>query len=70
VDRAELADRVAVADLELGRLAGVLLVLRRRADRARLVDPVVAADRRVALDQGVRADRRAGADAHVLADDA
>ena len=35
VEGAELADRVAVADLELGRLAGVLLVLRRarRASR-------------------------------------
>ena len=63
VDRAELADRVAVADHELGVLAGVLLVLRRAADRVELPDPVVAADRRAALDHAVRADDRAGADA-------
>jgi hypothetical protein len=46
VEGAELADRVAVADLQAGRLAGVLLVLRHRADRVELEDAVVAPDRR------------------------
>ena len=35
VEGAELAHHVAVADVELGGLAGVLLVLRHRADRGK-----------------------------------
>src|SRR5436190_11644427 len=70
VDRAELADRVAVADLERRVLAAVLLVLRYAADRVELRDPVVAADRRAALDHAVRPDDGAGADANPAADDA
>src|SRR5436190_11516723 len=70
VDRAELADRVAVADLERGVLAAVLLVLRYAADRVELRDPVVAADRRAALDHAVRPDDGARADANAGAHDA
>src|SRR6185295_18174866 len=69
-DRAELADGVAVADDERGLLAGVLLVLRRAADRVELPDAVAAADRRPALDHAVRADDAAGADRDAAADDA
>jgi hypothetical protein len=36
VERAELANRVAVADLQAGRLAAVLLVLRHFAQRREL----------------------------------
>ena len=42
VDGAELADHVAIADLQARRLAGVFLVLRRLADRGELEDLVVA----------------------------
>ena len=69
VEGAELADRVALADLEPRRLAGVFLVLRHRAERAELEDAVVAADRRVAFDDAVRADARALVDAHVRTND-
>ena len=48
VERAELADGVAVADLEPRGLALVLLVLGGLADRAEMEDAVVAADARVA----------------------
>ena len=68
VDGHELADRVAVADLQAGGFAGVLLVLRRPADRRELKDAVALADGRVALDHAVRTDRAARADAHVRAD--
>ena len=44
VDGGELAEHVAVADLEARRLALVLLVLRRVADRGELEDLVVRAD--------------------------
>ena len=46
VDGRELAEHVAVADLEPRRLALVLLVLRRIADRAELEDAVADADAR------------------------
>jgi hypothetical protein len=42
VEGDEFADGVAVADLGGGRLAGVLLVLRRRADGGELENLVVA----------------------------
>jgi hypothetical protein len=70
VDRAELADRVAIADLERRVLAAVLLVLRHAADRVELRNPVVAADRRLALDHAMRPDDAAGADPDLGADDA
>ena len=41
IERHEFADHVAVADLEPGRLAAVLLVLRRVADGGELEDAVV-----------------------------
>src|SRR5690606_8482941 len=62
VDGAELADDVAVADLELGVLAGELLVLRVAADGHVRVDAVVAADPGRALQRAVRADGGAVAD--------
>jgi hypothetical protein len=68
VDGAALADRVAVADLHPGGLAGVFLVLRFVADGCKLEDAVVAADGRVAGDHGVRPDRGSVPDADVLAD--
>src|SRR5690606_17557573 len=69
VDRDEFADRVAVADLEAGRFAAVLLVLRVGADRRELEDAVAATDRRAALDHHVRPDARVRADAHARTDD-
>mmetsp|Transcript_5757 Transcript_5757/g.14036 ORF Transcript_5757/g.14036 Transcript_5757/m.14036 type:complete len:333 (-) Transcript_5757:537-1535(-) len=68
VQRAELADGVAVADDQRGRLATVLLVLIGRADGAELEEGVVAADARVAFDHDMRADLGAGADLHMRAD--
>ena len=50
------------------RLAGVLLVLRRFAERDELENAVVAADRVCPVDDRVRADRGAGADLDVRAD--
>ena len=70
VERAELADRVAVADAQLGGFVAVFFVLRDGADRTKLKDLVVAAYGRVALDHAVRTDRGARADAHVRAHDA
>ncbi len=49
-EAAELANRVAVTDLEPGGLGGVLLVLGLGADGAELEDPVVAADLGVSFD--------------------
>jgi hypothetical protein len=67
VEGAELADRVAVADHQLGRLAGVFLVLRHAPSDAnwkiRLSRPMV-----VCPSITRAADRGAGADAHVRAD--
>ena len=70
VDRAVLAERVAVADLQARRLAAILQVLRRRTDRGELEDAVLAADRGRALDHDVRPDPGAGADRDAGADDA
>src|SRR6185503_8756621 len=69
VDGDGLADGIAVADLDPGRLAGVLLVLRRRADRGEVPDVVAPADAGVAVEHHVRADPGALADLDVLADD-
>src|SRR5262249_18425708 len=69
VERAELADGIAVSDLQAGRLARVLLVLGPAAQRAVREDAVVPADSRPSLDHDVRAYRRARADLDVLADD-
>ena len=55
--------------IELGRLAGVLAVLRRVADRRELEHLVVAAERGRAIDDGVRADPGSGTDPHARADD-
>ncbi len=68
-ERAEFADRIAVADHEARRLAGVFLVLRIVADRGELVDAVVLADTRRPVDDDVAADARTGTDLDVIADD-
>ena len=70
VQRAELPDRVALADPQLGRLAGVLLVLRNLAQRAERIDPVVAADARMAGNHHMRFDRGAGLDRNIRPDHA
>ena len=62
IDRAVLAEGVAVADLQPRRLAVVFQVLRRGADRGELEDLVVAADRGRAVDHDVRPDPGARAD--------
>ena len=68
VQRRELADDVAIADLETARLAPILEILRLGADARELEDAVLGADRRVAVEDGMRSDGRALADAHVRAD--
>ena len=68
VEGAELADRVAVADLQTRGLARVFFVLRSCSQRTELEDAVVFANARMALDHAVRANRRARADLHMGAD--
>ncbi len=63
------AEHVAVADLEPGRLALVLLVLRRIADARRTGRPVVGAERGRAVDHRMRTDPARGPMHHVGADD-
>src|SRR6202012_2828765 len=65
-----LAKDVAVADLESRRLALVLLVLRRIADRGELIDLVAGADARRAVDHRMRSDPAARADRYARTDDA
>src|SRR3546814_16760515 len=62
VEGGELAEHVAVADLQRDAFAAVLLVLRVDADRGVAVDAVVAADAGRAVDAAVRADVGAVAD--------
>ena len=69
VDGDALADGVAVADLEGGVLAGVLLVLRGGADRAKGIQAVVLAQRGGAFEHHMRPHLAAGADAHARPDD-
>src|SRR5688572_28793532 len=69
IQRAVLADRVAVADDELRALAVVLLVLRIVADRGELEDVVVDADDGRTFDDGMRLDASAAADLDVGSDD-
>src|SRR5690606_23360811 len=68
VDGGELADDVAVADLEPDALAAVLLVLRLAADRGMAVEMVVAADAGGAVDAAMRADAGAVADLDIGTD--
>ena len=56
MNRHELAKDVAPADVERGRLALVLQVLRRQADRGKGIELRAVADRRMAIDHGRRAD--------------
>lgn len=70
IEGAELADGVAVADFEPGRLAGLLLlVLRHLTDRVELEDPIVITDPCMTGNDHMRADRRVVADLDVFADD-
>ena len=69
IDRAELAEHVAVADLEARRLARVFLVLRRVADRGELEHLVLAPERGRPVDHGMRPDPAAVADLDAGADD-
>src|SRR6478672_11968777 len=69
-DGDEFADRVAVADHEVGPFTGEFLVLRIATDGREAMDPVVAADRRWTGDAAMRADLSPVRDAHVGPDDA
>ena len=68
MNRDELAEHVAVADDEARRLAPVLQVLRRHAERPERVQHVVVAELRVAVDDARRADPVVAAEADVGAD--
>ena len=68
-DRAELAYRIAVADAQGRRLAGVLLVLGIIADRRKLVDVIAAPNRGRPIDDDMTVDRRTAADNNIIADD-
>src|SRR5690606_6582829 len=68
VDGDELAEHVAVADHQLGALAGELLVLRFAADRAMADEAVLAADPGGPGEAAVRADLAAVADFDLRAD--
>jgi len=68
IDGAILAKYVASADLQPGRLAFVLQILRCRADRGELEDLIVRADGRRAFDDDVWSDTAALADLHTAAD--
>src|SRR6185436_10375597 len=63
-----LADGVVVADLDRSRLVGVLLVLRRRAERGEVEDLVALADPHRPVEHDVRADPGALAHLHFRAD--
>ena len=68
IDTDIFADDIVAADLEPGRLAGVLLVLCIPAERCERVDPVARADTGRAVDHDMRADPRAAADHHLRPD--
>src|SRR5678815_5262121 len=68
IESAEFADRIAVADFETRGLAGILLVLRRFAERDELKNAIVAADARVPGDDCMRAHAGTGIDFNVRAD--
>src|SRR5436190_5491757 len=70
IHRDVLADGVAVADLDRRVLAAILLVLRRRAERGKMEDLVVAADLDAAVEHDVRADPCALAHLDLRTDDA
>src|SRR5262249_31144056 len=59
------ANGVVVTDLDRGWLVGVLLVLRRRAERGEMEDPVAPADAHRPLEHDVRADPGALAYLHL-----
>ena len=68
VDRHELAENVAAADHQPGRLTLILEILRREADRSERVDLRVVADLRPAVHHRRRADAAAPANADVRTD--
>src|SRR5205085_7673 len=61
IDGAVLADGIAIADLEPGRLAAVFFVLWYATERTEGMNSIVAADYRAPLDHGVRTDHGARA---------
>jgi hypothetical protein len=61
-------DQVAVADLEAGRLALVLQILRRTADHRVRVDPVLPSQRGVSVHDRPGADLAPVSDRHVRPD--
>ena len=65
----ELANPIIVADLQARRLAVILEILRRGADRGELEDLVARADRGVALYHRIGTDFGVGADPHFGTDD-
>ncbi len=69
IDRAVLAKHIAVTDFQPRRLALVLLVLGRIADRGELEDPVVGADRGGAVDDDMGPDHGARPDLDIGTDD-
>src|SRR6266568_3501646 len=68
-ESAILADGVAVADLERGRFAGVLLVLGRSAERTESENPILSPYASPPLDHHMRPDRGPFAYLDMLADD-
>ena len=69
IERAEFADRIAIADFKPRGLPRILLVLRCCTDRRKLKDAVVAADLGVPADDRMRADRGTRTDFDMCADD-
>ena len=69
VDGAELAEHIVIADLKIGALAAVLLILRIAADRGELEDAVVLAHARRPVDDRMRPNSAARADDNIRIND-
>ena len=65
VERAKLANRIAVSNAQSTGFAPVLLVLRNGAQGIKLKDPVVTPDSGVPLQHAMRSDHRTGANLDV-----
>jgi hypothetical protein len=68
VDRARLANRIAIPDHQLRRLTSILLVLRVVTNRRELKNVIILADHGGAFDNGVRFDPSSGANLNISAD--